>query len=43
MTASLLERAIATVLDSIALEEDMAPDERRHRLELHYRLIDQLS
>jgi hypothetical protein len=43
LSASLLERALATVLESIALEEDVAPEERRHRLELHYRLIDDLS
>jgi hypothetical protein len=31
------------VVESIALEDDdMEPDERRHRLELHYRLIDEL-
>jgi hypothetical protein len=43
LSAGLLERALATVLDSIALEDDMASDERRDRLELHYRLIDDLG
>jgi hypothetical protein len=43
LSASLLERTLANVLESIALEDDMAPEERRHRLELHFRLIDDLS
>jgi hypothetical protein len=43
LSASLLERALANVLESIALEDDMAPEERRHRLELHFRLLDDLS
>jgi hypothetical protein len=43
LSASLLERALATVLESIALEHDIAPEESRHRLDLHYRLIDELS
>ena len=43
LSAGLLERALTTLLESIALEDDMAPDERRRRLELHYRLIDDLS
>jgi hypothetical protein len=43
LSAGLLERAVATVLESLALEDDMAPEKRRHRLELHYRLIDDLS
>jgi hypothetical protein len=43
LATGVLERALATVLESIALDDDMAPDERRHRLELHYRLIDDLS
>jgi hypothetical protein len=43
VAAGLLERALATVLESIALEDDMAPDERRHRLEHLYGLIDDLS
>jgi hypothetical protein len=43
LSASLLERALANVLESIALEDDMEPTERRHRLDLHYRLIDELS
>src|SRR3712207_490142 len=38
LTAGLLERALASVLESIALEDDIAPEERRHRLQLHYRL-----
>ena len=43
LATALLERALATVVESIALEDDdMEPDERRHRLELHYRLIDEL-
>jgi hypothetical protein len=43
LSAGLVERAIATVLESLGLEDEMAPDERRHRLDLHYRLIDELS
>jgi len=43
LAAGVLERALAGVLESIALEDDMAPDERRQRLELHYRLMDELS
>jgi hypothetical protein len=43
LSAGLLERSLATLLESIALEDDMAPEERRHRLELHYRLIDDLG
>jgi hypothetical protein len=43
LSSGLLERALATVLEWIALEDDMAPEERRHRLDLHYRLIDDLS
>jgi len=43
LSAGVLERALAAVLESIGLEDDMAPDERRHRLELHYRLIDELA
>jgi len=43
LSAGVLERALAAVLESIALEDDMAPDERGHRLQLHYRLIDELA
>jgi len=43
LLASLLERALATVLDSIALADDMAPQDRGVRLERQYRLIDELS
>jgi hypothetical protein len=43
LSASLLERALATVLESIALEDDVAPQDRAHRLGFHYRLIDDLS
>ena len=43
LQASLLERALATVLESIALADDMAPQDRRARLERQYRLIDELS
>ena len=43
LSASLLERALATVLESIALEDDIAPADRRHRLDFHYRLIDDLT
>jgi hypothetical protein len=43
LTAGLLEPALASVLESNALEDKMAPEERRHRLDLHYRLIDDLS
>jgi hypothetical protein len=43
LRAGLVERALATVLESIALDDDSKPDERRHRPELHYRLIDDLS
>jgi hypothetical protein len=43
LPADLVERALATVLESIALDDDSKPDERRHRLELHDRLIDDLS
>jgi hypothetical protein len=43
LAASVLERALAAVLESIALADDMTPEERRHNLELHYRLIDDLS
>lgn len=42
MTASLLERALASILESIVLEQDMSGDDRRLRLALHYRLIDEL-
>jgi len=43
MSAGLLERALTTVLESIALEDDIAPEDRRHWLALNYRLIDELS
>src|SRR5215203_2263888 len=43
LAAGVLERALATVLESIALDDDTPPDERRQRLELHYRLIDDVS
>jgi hypothetical protein len=43
LEAGLLERALATVLESLALEDDMEPRERRDRLELQYRLIDDLT
>jgi len=43
LSASLLERALATVLESIALEDDIEAEERRHRLDFHYRLIDDLA
>jgi hypothetical protein len=43
MRASLLERSLATVLEWLALEDDLADDERDARLELHERLIDDLS
>lgn len=42
LSASLLERTLANILESIALEDDTAPEERRNRLELHFRLIDDL-
>jgi hypothetical protein len=42
MRASLLERAVATILESVVLEQDMPDEERRQRLELLYRLIDGL-
>lgn len=41
--AALLERSLATVLESIAVEEDLADEERQERLRLHYRLIDELT
>jgi len=31
------------VLEAIPLEEDLSDDEQRTRLELHYRLIDELA
>jgi hypothetical protein len=43
MRASLLERSLATVLEWLALEDDLPADERGARLELHERLIDELS
>jgi hypothetical protein len=43
LSASLVERALATVLESIALDDDMPPGERRQRLDLHYRLLDDLA
>jgi hypothetical protein len=43
LTTSLVERALATVLESIALDDDMPPEECGARLELHYRLIDELT
>ena len=43
LATGVLERALATVLESIALDDDTPPDERRQRLELHYRLIDDVS
>ena len=43
LAASLLERSVATVLDELVLSEDLAEDERAARLELHERLIDDLS
>jgi hypothetical protein len=42
MDASLLERSLAAILESIVLEQDMSPEERRERLDLQYRLIDEL-
>ena len=39
----VLERALANVLETIALDDEMGAEERRNRLELHYRLIDALS
>jgi hypothetical protein len=43
MRASLLERSLATVLEWLALADDLPDDERSARLELHQRLIDDLS
>jgi hypothetical protein len=43
LLASVLERALATILEWIALDDDMTPQDRRDRLERHYRLIDELS
>jgi hypothetical protein len=43
MCASLLERSLATVLEWLALEDELPDDERNARLELHERLIDDLS
>ena len=43
LSASLLERALTAVLEAIPLEEDLSDDEQRTRLELHYRLIDELA
>jgi hypothetical protein len=43
LRAGLLERSLATVLEWLVLEDDMAPDERAARLQLHERLIDDLS
>jgi len=40
---AVLERALANVLETIALDDDMAAAERRNRLEFHYRLIDDLT
>jgi len=41
--ASLLERSLATVLEWLALEDELPGDEREARLGLHERLIDDLS
>lgn len=41
--AGLLERSLHTVLAWLAIDDEMADDERRARLELHHRLIDDLS
>ncbi len=42
LSASLLERALATVLESIAIEDQLSGREQRERVQLHYRLIDDL-
>lgn len=42
MSASLLERAVASILESVVMEQDMDDEERKWRLEHHYRLIDEL-
>jgi len=42
LSASLLERSLAAVLGSIAIEDDLGPDQR-DRLRLHYQLIDELT
>jgi len=41
--AGVTERALANVLETIALDDDMSAEQRRKRLELHYRLIDALT
>jgi hypothetical protein len=43
LSASLLERDRLQYGRERALEHDIAPEESRHRLDLHYRLIDELS
>lgn len=42
LSASVLERALASVLKSIAIEDELSGEERRERLRLQYRLIDEL-
>jgi hypothetical protein len=42
MRASVLERALSSILESIVVARDMGDEERSHRLEFHYRLIDEL-
>jgi hypothetical protein len=43
LAAGLLERALATVLETIALQDDIAAEDRRRWLKMQYRLIDELS
>lgn len=43
LSASLLERSLSTVLESIAIDDDLTADERGDRLRLHYQLIDDLT
>jgi hypothetical protein len=41
--AGVLDRALSNVLETIALDDEMDAEERRHLLGLHYRLIDDLG
>jgi hypothetical protein len=43
LSAGLLERSLTTVLETLAIEEDLSRKERDEQLRLHYALIDELA